>query len=106
MVTGSCIPISWDGAKRRGSFSDPRGAGKGVQEGYDGRVVHFFAEPVVMRTPDFIAACAAVALTLASSSAMAQEGVDPRPPNGATQKPAVAGQTDAPELKSNVAFEV
>jgi aldose sugar dehydrogenase len=59
-----------------------------------------------MRTPDFMAACAAVALTVASSRAMAQEGVDPRPPNGATQKPAVAGQTDAPELTSNVAFDV
>jgi glucose/arabinose dehydrogenase len=59
-----------------------------------------------MRTPDFIAACAVVALTVASSSAMAQEGVDPRPPNGATQKPAFAGQTDAPERTSNVAFDV
>jgi aldose sugar dehydrogenase len=33
-------------------------------------------------------------------------GVDPRPPNAPTQKPAVAGQTRAPERKTNVAFDV
>ena len=33
-------------------------------------------------------------------------GVDTRPPNGKDQKPAFAGQTDAPEKKSNVAFDV
>ena len=33
-------------------------------------------------------------------------GVDQRPPNGATQTPAFAGQTDAPEAKKNVAFDV
>src|SRR5687768_2883958 len=33
-------------------------------------------------------------------------GVDQRPPNGATQTPAFAGQTDAPEAKKNVAFHV
>ena len=32
--------------------------------------------------------------------------VDPRPANDPNQKPAVAGQTDAPEKKSNVAFDV
>ena len=32
--------------------------------------------------------------------------MDPRPPNGADQKPAFSGQTDAPERKSNVAFDV
>ena len=37
---------------------------------------------------------------------IAQAGVDTRPPNGADQKPAFAGQTDAPERKSNVAFDV
>jgi glucose/arabinose dehydrogenase len=36
----------------------------------------------------------------------AQTPVDTRPPNGADQKPAFAGQTDAPEKKSNVAFDV
>jgi aldose sugar dehydrogenase len=35
-----------------------------------------------------------------------QQGVDQRPANGATQKPAFAGQTDAPERKTNVAFDV
>ena len=35
-----------------------------------------------------------------------QQGVDPRPPNGVGQQPAVPGQTDAPERKSNVAFDV
>lgn len=35
-----------------------------------------------------------------------QAGVDPRPPNAASQKPAFPGQTRAPERKTNVAFEV
>ncbi|MDP2322181.1 MAG: PQQ-dependent sugar dehydrogenase [Acidobacteriota bacterium] len=51
----------------------------------------------------------AAALTLlvggAASSATAQ-GVDPRPANNPEQKPAFAGQTDAPESKSGVAFDV
>jgi glucose/arabinose dehydrogenase len=34
------------------------------------------------------------------------QGVDPRPANGATQKPAFPGQTDAPERKLGVTFEV
>ena len=33
-------------------------------------------------------------------------GVDPRPPNAPTQKPAFAGQTRAPERKTNVSFDV
>jgi glucose/arabinose dehydrogenase len=33
-------------------------------------------------------------------------GVDPRPPNAPTQKPAVPGQTRAPERKTDVAFDV
>src|SRR5688572_11480204 len=41
-------------------------------------------------------------LTAVPMTVLAQDGVDPRPPNGATQKPAVAGQTDVPERKSNV----
>jgi glucose/arabinose dehydrogenase len=40
-----------------------------------------------------------------SSVAVAQT-VDPRPPNAPDQKPAVAGQTDAPERKADVAFDV
>ncbi len=35
-----------------------------------------------------------------------QVGVDPRPANGATQTPAFPGQTDAPEKKTTVAFDV
>jgi len=42
----------------------------------------------------------------APAALIAQAGVDTRPPNGADQKPAFAGQTDAPERKSNVAFDV
>lgn len=34
------------------------------------------------------------------------QGVDTRPPNGADQRPAFAGQTRAPEKRSGVAFEV
>jgi glucose/arabinose dehydrogenase len=54
-----------------------------------------------MRLTLFIAA-AALLLPL---SAVAQ-GVDPRPANNPDQKPAFAGQTDAPEKKSGVAFDV
>ncbi len=35
-----------------------------------------------------------------------QAGVDPRPPNATGQTPAFAGQTRAPEAKTNVAFDV
>ena len=35
-----------------------------------------------------------------------QAGVDPRPGNAPDQKPAFAGQTDAPAQKSNVAYEI
>ena len=55
-----------------------------------------------------LAACTCVivaALTLVSS-AMRAQGVDRRPPNGKDQVPAFAGQTDAPERRSNVAFDV
>ena len=44
-------------------------------------------------------------LTLAAP-ALAQMPVDPRPANNPEQKPAFAGQTDAPEQKLNVAFDV
>jgi glucose/arabinose dehydrogenase len=49
-----------------------------------------------------------VAVLVAALSAVfaQQAGVDPRPPNAPTQKPAFAGQTRAPEQKSNVAFDV
>jgi glucose/arabinose dehydrogenase len=52
-----------------------------------------------------IAAAVGLAVAGAASIAAAQ-GVDPRPPNNPEQKPALAGQTDAPEMKSNVAFDV
>ena len=49
---------------------------------------------------------ALVLLFSIAAAAAQQQGVDPRPPNGAGQQPAVPGQTDAPERKSNVAFDV
>ncbi len=57
-----------------------------------------------MRTPLF--AVAVFSMTCASALAQPTGGVDPRPPNAPNQKPAFAGQTRAPERKSNVAFEV
>jgi len=39
-------------------------------------------------------------------SSTQQAGVETRPPNGATQKPAFPGQTRAPEHKTGVAFDV
>jgi aldose sugar dehydrogenase len=53
-----------------------------------------------------LAATAVFALTLAPVGALAQAPVDPRPANNPEQKPAHAGQTDAPEKKSGVAFDV
>ena len=50
---------------------------------------------------------AAVILAVAGAANIAAaQGVDPRPPNNPEQKPARPGQTDAPETKSNVAFDV
>jgi glucose/arabinose dehydrogenase len=57
-----------------------------------------------MRT-QLIAAAVSLAMAGAANIAAAQ-GVDPRPPNNPEQKPALPGQTDAPEMKSNVAFDV
>ena len=55
----------------------------------------------------FVAGLIAMALAAAFTLARAQEGgVDSRPPNATTQKPAFAGQTRAPERKAGVAFEV
>jgi glucose/arabinose dehydrogenase len=53
-----------------------------------------------MRIPSFVF----VFLVVFSSLVFAQ--VDPRPANNPAQQPAHAGQTDAPEKKSNVAFDV
>jgi aldose sugar dehydrogenase len=58
-----------------------------------------------MRSMSSVAAAVLIGLSLSLSPAEAQ-GVDPRPPNGATQTPAWPGQTDAPERKSNVAFDM
>lgn len=52
-----------------------------------------------------IAATVTLAVAGAVSVAAAQ-GVDPRPPNNPQQTPAAAGQTDAPAVKSTVAFDV
>ncbi|HJU43146.1 MAG TPA: PQQ-dependent sugar dehydrogenase [Vicinamibacterales bacterium] len=46
------------------------------------------------------------AFATASARQAVQGPVDPRPANNPEQKPAFAGQTDAPEKKSNVTFEV
>ena len=53
-----------------------------------------------------ISSYAAAIISLLPLAAYAQAPVDPRPANNPEQKPAMAGQTDAPEKKSNVAFEV
>ena len=50
-----------------------------------------------------LAACAMLA---AAQVAAAQTPADPRPANNPGQKPAFAGQTDAPEQKLGVAFDV
>ena len=60
-----------------------------------------------VRIPRRVAAIGLLTGFLPGASVGAQNpGVDTRPPNGAGQKPAFAGQTDAPERKSNVAFDV
>ena len=51
-----------------------------------------------------LAACALIALS--APFAAAQTPADPRPANNPDQKPALAGQTDAPEQKLGVAFDV
>ena len=58
-----------------------------------------------MRTTTTIAIFAFMT-TAAPGVAAAQAPVDPRPANATEQKPAVTGQTDAPEQKSNVVFDV
>lgn len=51
-----------------------------------------------------VAALAAV--SIAAAVAAQQSSVESRPPNAPDQKPAFAGQTRAPEQKSNVAYEL
>ena len=59
-----------------------------------------------MRARWFVAALALLAFTTQHDAAGQNAGVDPRPPNAPSQKPAFAGQTRAPEQKSTVAFNV
>ena len=60
-----------------------------------------------MRVSTSIAVVVAISYRIVvPQSAGAQSGVDTRPPNGLEQKPAFAGQTDAPEKKSGVAFDI
>jgi glucose/arabinose dehydrogenase len=56
-----------------------------------------------MRIQHFIAAAA---LAIVPQLAAAQTPADPRPANDPKQQPAFAGQTDAPEQKLGVAFDV
>lgn len=60
-----------------------------------------------MRTQTIVGALALVACAaLTSLAATQQAGVDPRPPNAPSQKPAFPGQTRAPERTASVAFDV
>jgi glucose/arabinose dehydrogenase len=54
----------------------------------------------------FVRAGATAMLTIVAATPAAAQVADPRPPNATDQKPAFAGQTDAPERKLNVAFDV
>jgi glucose/arabinose dehydrogenase len=58
-----------------------------------------------MNMQSFIAGIALATLAVLPDTALAQ-GADPRPANNPEQKPAFAGQTDAPEQKLGVAFDV
>ncbi|MEO7133368.1 MAG: PQQ-dependent sugar dehydrogenase [Vicinamibacterales bacterium] len=58
-----------------------------------------------MRIQLFVAAAVLAMSAVVPFTATAQ-GVDPRPANNPEQKPAFAGQTDAPEQKLGVAFDV
>lgn len=59
-----------------------------------------------LRTPLHTRPALFTVLGLGLSLNASAQGVDSRPPNGATQTPAFAGQTRAPEKKSGVAFDV
>lgn len=59
-----------------------------------------------MRLKLYVTMIALVGAVTLSASAFAQMPVDPRPANNPAQQPAFAGQTDAPEQKLNVAFDV
>jgi glucose/arabinose dehydrogenase len=59
-----------------------------------------------MRIHLFMATIAVAASAILPFSAAAQTPADPRPANNPAQQPAFAGQTDAPEQKLGVAFDV
>jgi aldose sugar dehydrogenase len=72
-------------------------------------IVGIFAVAVAICAFDFggsRVAQAREALALGAEGVGQQSPVDPRPANDPNQKPAFAGQTDASERKSNVAFDV
>ena len=59
-----------------------------------------------MSRTSLFAAAAFAAASLVSAGPAAAQVADPRPPNAPNQKPAFAGQTDAPEKKLGVAFDI
>jgi glucose/arabinose dehydrogenase len=61
---------------------------------------------VIARTRAAIVSLLVIVATAPAAMAAQAPGVDTRPPNGRDQVPAFRGQTDAPEKKSNVAFDV
>src|SRR6187402_1807941 len=61
---------------------------------------------LIMRVRWFVAALVILSLAAQHDAAGQTAGVDPRPPNAPNHKPAFAGQTRAPEQKSNVVFNV
>ena len=58
-----------------------------------------------MRIQTFMVAAALASSAVLPTIALAQ-AADPRPANNPAQQPAFAGQTDAPEQKLGVAFDV
>ena len=59
-----------------------------------------------MRITAFVTTALLLAAAAQQPAGQQPAGVDPRPPNAPSQQPASAGQTRAPEHKTNVAFEV
>src|SRR5688500_11085162 len=60
----------------------------------------------MMRTPLLIALAVVACLSIQGSVTAQHAGVDRRPANAPKQKPAFAGQTDAPERRTNTAVDV
>ena len=61
---------------------------------------------MIARTRAAVVTLLAIAAAAPAAMTAQAPGVDTRPPNGRDQVPAFPGQTDAPEKKSNVAFDV